>query len=309
MSDIKQREYYKIFTGTNQEDGYDKIHLGYEAETTEINFNRDQTTYFHMPFFASIQPLSASTLIADGAVPGPIPALADRVLKKLGNYGNTTPWGTASERSDGTWLCSWLYALSSESPVWKDRYYNPGRLAYWEALIGEANFTDYIKSENLYYDVDSTLTFEPGVLYQYFHQGEKAALDIVNTFAGEDKTRLKLDIEDWSCACPNVPEPVDKSIYNNNVVVSNFKNDWVVNLFDPGFLDRSSLSFNNTDFIDAKVIFNQTYNLEDEFTLSFWVNSPDWSQGTSTQLVGNLRKGGYGVFYNNLYYILFQNTI
>ena len=39
MSDIKQREYYKIFTGTNQEGGYDKIHLGYEAETTEINFN------------------------------------------------------------------------------------------------------------------------------------------------------------------------------------------------------------------------------------------------------------------------------
>jgi hypothetical protein len=302
MSDIKQREYYKIFTGTNQEGGYDKIHLGYEAETTEINFNRDQTTFFHMPFFASSQSIAESTLIADGAVPGPIPALADRVFKKLGNYGNTTPWGTASERSDGTWLCSWLYALSSEPPVWKDRYYNPGRLAYWEALAGEANFTDYIKNEELYYDIDSTLTFEPGVLYQYFHQGESTALDVIKTFAGEDKTRLKLDIEDWSCACPDDPEPVDKSIYDNKVIVSNFKNDWVVSLFDPGFLDRSSLSFNNTDFIDAKVIFNQSYNLEDEFTLSFWVYSPDWTQATSTQLVGNLRKGGYGIFYNNLYY-------
>lgn len=302
MSEIKQREYYKIFTGTNQEDGYDKIHLGYEADTTEIDFNKDQTTYFHMPFFASVQPLSASTLIADGAVPGPIPALADRICKKLGNYGNTSTWGSTLDKSDGTWLCSWLYAVSSEPPVWKDRYYNPGRLAYWEALIGEANFTDYVKTENLYYDIDSTLTFEPGVYYQYFHQGEKTAQDIVKTFSGEDKTKLRLDIEDWSCACPSDSEPVDKSIYNNNIVFSNFKNDWVVNLFDPGFLDRSSLSFNNTDFIDCKVIYDSSYNLEDEFTLTFWVNSPDWNQATSTQLVGNLRKGGYGIFYNNLYY-------
>jgi hypothetical protein len=312
MSDLQQRKYYKLFTGTNQAEGYDKIHLGYEADTTEIILKKDQTTFFHMPFFADTQPLSASSLIADGAIPGPIPALADRVYKKLGNYGNSTPWGTASERSDGQWLCSWLYALSSEPPVWLDRYYNPGRLAYKEALEGTAKFTDYITADPIYFDTPSTMTFEAGVLYQYFHQGEQTALKNIETFAGLDKTRLKLNIDDWSCMCPDNPEPADKSIYNNTIVIENFTLDWVVSLFDPGYQDRSSLSFNNTDFINAYVIYDSSYTLENEFTTSFWVNHPNWSQATSTQLLGNLRSGGYGVFYNNLnynpYFAITENT-
>ena len=134
MSDIQQRDYYKIFTGTNQADGYDKIHLGYEAQTNEVILKKDTTTFFHVPFFSNIQSLYDSSLVADGATPGPIPAQADRIFKKLGGYGNSTPWGTPTGITDGTWLCSWLYAVSSEPPQWMDRYYNPGRLAYEEAL-------------------------------------------------------------------------------------------------------------------------------------------------------------------------------
>jgi hypothetical protein len=302
MSNLEQRKYYKLFTGTNQADGHDKIQLGYEADTTEIILKKDKTTYFHMPFFAEPQNLPESTLIADGAIPGPIPALADRIYKKLGNYGNTTPWGTPSERSDGQWLCSWLYAVSSEPPQWLDRYYDPGRLAYKEALEGDANFTDYIKQDPIYYDIPTTVILEPGVLYQYFHQGEQTALKNIQTFAGLDKDRLRLDIEDWSCVCPDNSTPIDNSIYNNIVTINNFKNEWVVNLFDPGYQDRNSLSFNNKDFINCYVVYNDTYNLPDEFTVSFWMNNPDWSNATPTQLVGNLQKGGYGVFYNNLKY-------
>ena len=301
MSDLQQRKYYKLFTGTNQSEGHDKIHFGYEADTTEITLKKDQTTYFHMPFFADTQNLSASSLIADGGTPGPIPALSDRILKKLGNYGNTTPWGNPSERSDGQWLCSWLYALSSEPPVWLDRYYNPGRLAYVEALEGRANFTDYIKADPLYYDVPSTMTFEAGVLYQYFHHGEQTAIKNITTFSGPSANRLRLDIEDWSCMCPDNIGPIDRSIYNNTVKIENFKNEWVVSLYDPGYQDRNSLSFNNNNFINCYVNYADAYTLTNEFTTSFWINHPNWSQATSTQLLGNLRNGGYGVFYNNLY--------
>ena len=305
MSNLEQRNYYKIFTGTNQADGYDKVHFGYEADTTEITLKKDQTTFFHMPFFAEPQTLIDSTLIADGATPGPIPALADRVYKKLGNYGNTTPWGTPSERSDGQWLCSWLYAVSSEPPQWLDRYYDPGRLAYKEALEGTANFTDYIKTDSIYFDVPSSLVFENGVLYKYFHQGEETAVNNIQTFSGPDKKRLRLNVENWST-------PIDSSVYNNTVTLDNFKNEWVVNLFDPGFRDRSSLSFYNKDFINCYITYNDSFNLENEFTVSFWVNNHDWSNATSTQLIGNLSKGGYGVFYNNLsynpYYIIPENT-
>jgi len=303
MSELNQRDYYKIFTGTNQSDGYDKIHLGYNAETSEIILSKDNTTYFHMPFFAEIQSIHNSSLIADGAIPGPIPALSDRIYKKLGNYGDSTPWGTSTdERVDGTWLCTWLYAEESEPPVWMDRFYDPGRLAYAEALEGLANFNDYIESSSIYYDVSSSLTLEPGVLYKYFHQGESTALKYVETFSGTDKKRLRLDVEDWSCLCPDKSEPVDKSIYNNTITIDGFKNEWIANPFDPGYRDRNALSFVNNDFINCQVLYDSSYNLNNEFTLSFWVNNPDWSQATSTQLVGNLRLGGYGVFYNNLNY-------
>jgi len=306
MDNIEQRNYYKIFTGTNQSEGYDKIHLGYEAETTEIKLPKDTVTYFHVPFFADSQNIQDSTLIADGASPGPIPALADRIYKKLGDYGERTPWGTTTDRADGTWLCSWLYAVSSEPPQWLDRYYNPGRLAYTEALEGRANFTDYLKNDPIYYDIPSTLTLEPGVLYQYFHQGEKTAINYLQTFAGDNKDRLRLDIDDWSAT------PLDQSIYNNSTTITNFNTQWVKTINDPGYTDRNVLNFDNTDFINCKVLYSDSYNLQNEFTLSFWIYHEDWSQATSTQLVGNLQKGGYGIFYNNLYdnpfFVVPENT-
>jgi hypothetical protein len=312
MSDLKQRNYYKIFTGTNQESGYDKIHLGYEANTTEVVFKKDQSTYFHIPYFANTQTIQDSTLIADGATPGPIPALADRIYKKLGGYGNTTPMGNTVDQNDGTWLCTWLYAISSEPPQWVDRYYNTGRLAYEEALEGKANFDDFYKNDPIYYDVPSVMTFESGVLYQYLHQGENTIKEIVNTFAGNDKSRLKLNLEDWSCMCINNPHPIDSSIYNNAVEIKNFKEDWIVSLLDPGFQDRNSLSFNNNDFVECKILYNENFYTKNEFTISFWVNHDNWSNATSTQLAGNLRDGGYGVFYNNLnqnpFFIIPENT-
>jgi hypothetical protein len=312
MSDFEQRKYYKLFTGANQESGYDKIHLGYEAETTEITLKKDTITYFHVPFFAEPQTLLQSTLVADGATPGPIPALADRIYKKLGNYGNTTPWGTPSERHDGQWLCSWLYAVSSEPPKWLDRYYDPGRLAYKEALEGRAEFTDYIKQDFIYYDIPSSVILEPRVLYHYFHQGEQTAFKNIQTFAGPNKERLRLDVEDWSCMCPDNIKPIDNSIYNNNITIDNFKNEWIVSLFDPGYQDRNSLSFNNKNFINCYVTYNEVYNLVNEFTTSFWVNNTDWLNATSTQLIGNLQKGGYGILYNNLnynpFYAIPENT-
>jgi hypothetical protein len=295
MSKIQQRKYYRLYTGTNQEEGYDKIHLGYEAKTTEIIFAKDNATTFHVPFFASPQPLNESTLGSDGAFSGPIPALADRIYKKIGNYGNSTPWGTPTGNKDGVWLCSWYYSVSSEEPQWLDRYYNPGRLAYEEALEGRANFTDYIKNDPLYYDIPSALILEPGVMYQYYHHGENSIKNIVNTFSGNKNDRLKLYIDDWE-------NYSDKSLYQNKIVIDNFKPEWSIDLKDPGYIDRSILSFNNTDFINSRVLYNQNYNFENEFSLSFWVNNENWSNATSTQLVGNLQKGGYGVFYNNLDY-------
>lgn len=296
MSDLKQRTYYKIFTGSNQTDGLDKIHLGFEGNTSEITFKKDNTTYFHIPFFAQTQLLTNSTLIADGAISGPIPAMADRIYKKQANYGKNTPWGSTTQIKDGTWLCSWLYAIPGQQPQWLDRYYDPGRLSIDEALDLNANILDYISHDPVYYDTTSQMTLEPGVWYQYFHQGELTNQNIVSTYGGVSSDKIKLNIDDWSAT------PLDKSIYNNTTTIHDFQPSWVKNVYDPGYLDRNVLDFNNNSFIDCRVIYNNSYNLLNEFTISFWLYNDNWQDATGTQLVGNLSRGGYGVFYDNLKY-------
>lgn len=306
MSDLQQRNYYKIFTGTNQTKGYDKLHLGYEATTTEITLKKDDTTFFHVPFFANSQTLSDSNLIGDGAVFGAIPALADRIFKKQADYANTTPWGKSTIQ-DGTWLCSWLYGdeNSGISPTWYDRYYNPGAIDYTTAL--QQGISIYNNNDPIYIDIPSQLTLEPGVLYQYYHNGEQSAQQAVKTFAGDDNSRLRLSIDNWSSTT------VDTSIYNNTVTINNFQNNWTIAPFsDPGYTDRNVLTFDNSDFINAKIDYNDSYALLNEFTLTFWVYNKSWKNATSTQLIGNYNRGGYGVFYNNLnynpYYVIPENT-
>lgn len=296
MLDSIQRNYYKIFTGTNQEQGYDKIHLGYESTNSELILKKDETTYFHVPYFAESQLVSDSTLIENGAVAGPIPAMSDRILKKQANYGNSSPWGTTSDEIDGTWFCTWLYGVSGNHPIWVDRYYNPQYFTHSQLLTSVPNILNKKEYQNsvLYYDVSSNLILEPGVLYQYFHIGEKTAKNIIDSFAGNEQKNLRLNIENWSNST------TDQSIYNNTIVFEKFDNNWIKNIQTSNYQDRNVLSFDNTNFIDCKVIYNDSYNVKNEFTLNFWINHKNWSEATSTQLVGNLKRGGYGIFYDNL---------
>lgn len=299
MSNLKQREYYKIFSGPNKSTDTDKIYLGYQSTTTEIILRKDNTTFFHIPFFASPLPLTQSSLIADGAIPGPIPAMADRIQQKQADYFYNTPWGNPVGNLDGTWLCSWLYSLSGEPPRWFDRYYNPGRLADQEALQAGFNTGEYVKNDPAYVDVPSTIILTPGTYFQYYHCGDKTAQDILDTFSGNNKSNLRLSVQDWS------EEFKDESIYGNRGIIRNFKSDWSLDLKEPDVRDRNALNFKNTDFIDTRVIYNSSYNLQNEFTLNFWVRNDDWTDVPGTQLVGNYGNGGFGAFYNNLKYFPF----
>jgi hypothetical protein len=307
MFEKQQRKYYKIFTGTNQEEGYDKIHLGYEAETFEIVFKKDNTTFFHVPYFSTIQNILTSSLVSEGVTAGPIPALSDRIFKKKRNYGNTTPYGSTKDPDlDGTWFCTWLCEISAGNFVWMDRYYNPNTYTFTEEDLYELEplVINYSEYKNLsavftdlknYYDIPSSLTLEPEVFYQYFRQGEKTSQELVTTFSGNDKDRLKLNIEEWSL------NTQDTSIYNNSIVFDKFNTEWVKTIESPSYQDRSFLSFDHTDFINCQVIYNGSYNSSEEFTVNFWTSHPNWSDATSSQLLGNIKRGGYGVFYNSLH--------
>jgi hypothetical protein len=299
MNDIRQRNYYKLFTGTNESNGHNKIHLGYTSSVSEIVFKKDKGTLFHIPFFTTSQNVSSGELAGAGAVPGPIPAMADRICKKQGNYGNTTPWGTTTDVPNGTWLCSWLYSLSGESPIWLDRFYNPGKITYGNALLGEPDYESYTNNDPVFEDVPSSIILEPGVLYEYYHCGEKTAQQIVETFAGPELSSLKLDIQTWS------ETPTDESIYKNSSLITNFKPEWGPDLKETDVINRNILNFKNTDFIDARVSYSSVYNSENEFTINFWVQNDNWNTATGSQLIGNLNYGGYSISYNNLKYYPF----
>ena len=287
-----QRDYYKIFTGTNQSEGYEKINLGYEAKTREIILERDKMTYFHVPYFTDSILLSASRLIQEGAIAGPIPAMSDRIYKKQASYTDTTHWGP-SITENGTWLCSWLYAETpQQAPMWYDRYYSPGYIDNTAALAGGLQL--YVKTNPAYIDIPSALTLDPGGWYKYFHIGEKTSYDLLQTLSGLSGDSLRLRVDDWSL----LPKDGSK-YYNNTIKIDNFKDTWNKQTSIPELIDKSVLNFNNSDFINAYVTYSSSYNLQNEFSLSFWVYNDNWLNVPSTQLIGNLDIDGYGVYIDN----------
>jgi hypothetical protein len=300
MNNLHQRSYNRIFSGTNQSDGYDNIHLGYQASTAEIIFKKDTSTYFHIPFFTNVTYLTASTLLANGAVPGPIPAMSDRIFKKQGNYGTHTNWGYNTGVQDGTWLCSWFCSITGEEGRWLDRYYDPAIITYEQALQGQTSFTvPYTAHNPAFADLPSRMTLEPTVLYQYYRVGEQTCQSIIDTFAGDDKSKLTLFIKDYGATL------TDGSIYSNRGIIDGFKSIWTSYETNNNYVSGNYLDFNNTDFINTRVYYNNSYNSVDEFTLNTFIRHKDWSTATSSQIVGNYFESGYGIFYNNLKYYPF----
>ena len=278
---LQQREYYKIFSGHNQTDGYDKIHLGYEAGTSETVFAKDQQTYFHYPSFSSKLLISDSNLINSGATSGPIPAGADRVYKFEGGYGKSSPYGYTSDPVSGTWLCTWLYSNNGSTPIWMDRYYDQGQVSSDAALFGGINYGGF------FIDIPSRLSFEPGVLYSYFHIGEAFISSFIDTFAGDNLNRLKLNIKNWS------EYPKDISIFNNTVSITPFTDVLISN---------GNLDFDNNEYAEIMVNISKSLSGFDEFTLGCDIMHNDYLESSYSQILGNYRpKGGAGIFYDNLH--------
>jgi hypothetical protein len=174
MDQIHTRDYYKIFTGSNKENGSENIFLTYEAEVSELVFPADQTTYFHFPFYSQSTPIQTSGLIEAGAIGGLNPYNSDRVFKKQANYEQTSSWGNSLNKRDGEWACSWLYLSAVDAkPVWMDRYFLPGQATYQDALTinlqSRFKYTTHIPA---IYDIPSQLTFDPGVWYSFYHIGK-----------------------------------------------------------------------------------------------------------------------------------------
>jgi hypothetical protein len=282
-----RRLYWQIHTGTNQENGYDHIYLGYTSNTDKFTIQPDRETSFQYPPAAQRVPLSSSNLIQNGAIAAEHPLTSDRIYVLSQNYNNTIPFNIQPPsllRETGTWLCSWLKQTGNEK-IWMDRYYNAAYYSLDKALSAESmSFNHRIDLSKPYvFDVPSTIVMEPGVHYKYFRQGRKSASDFLEylDFSGENNLGSKiLHINNWSTS-----PLLDSSPYSNNGLLINR----VANR-------RDYFEFNGSNHIvfPAKSQLQETQKL----TVSMWLNPSDWKNINGWQILGNYYNGGWGLVNN-----------
>ncbi len=289
---IKRREYSKIFSGTHQDRGYENIFLSFSASTREILFQPDQVTYFHYSNFAPTIDIHQADLSEDGAIAGTTPSRSDRIYKKLADYNKYTGWGNPSIQT-GTWLCAWLSGNADNMPIWYDRYFDPGQTTTAIALTSVddmfvfssndefLNFNDYSVTP-IIYDVQSTLTFEPGSLYMYYHFGDSANETIVNSLSGN----VQLDIRDWV---------TDLSLNDSKGYLTSQGSILPDTIIERDAIALSLSGLPNGEF---KIPFSTSYNPTDEITVSCWVKAADWINIQGNQIFGRSFRGGWGLSFD-----------
>lgn len=285
--DVNLREYKALFTGSNQALGNDNVTLGYESYTTDIVIKADKVTYFHVPqtIYPFIQlNVNDSGLIQAGAIAGDHPIKADKIFKKQANARTTSPFGAASDESNGSFLCSWLSGSADLTvpPTWVDRYYNPSRVSYITALTsrslkavtyttvfeGYVNAAGMVSSTDEVFDVPSNLTFEPGVYYAYYHYGNTGVSNYIKTltpYLVEQDFPKYLNIDGSSAITDQV--------------------------------QGSEYSFNGSTY----AVTNSLTGIQDsnQFTICFDMFNQDWSKPFGYQILGNLINDGFGIFNQN----------
>jgi hypothetical protein len=289
-SPIENRNYKRLFTGSNQKHGNDNITLGYESYTTDIVLPADNITYFHIPYnfypFVQIN-INDSGLIEAGSIAGDHPLKSDKVFKKLVNAEYTSPFGTVTDEADGYFLCSWLSGNwdTNTKPVWMDRYYNPSKVSFFNALTSNPfqAITYTTQSECLFasvenilgkvdvFDKPSDLVFEPSAYYAYHHYGKSSVDKYINS------------LSIYSIAN-------NFKLYNNSdftpVIISNYVPAGSAYEFDGNrYAITESLSAIQDD---------------GQFTLSFWGSNDDWTIPFAEQIIGNYSSDGFGIFNQNI---------
>ena len=279
------RSYKKLFTGLNEDGGYENIFLTYNSSTLEQTFLPDNDNYFHYPYGSPIVQLSASLLTESGSYGDFTPARSDRVFKKQANYAKNTNWGTSSI-DRGVYFCSWLSASNfTSTPVWMDRFYDPAYLNinYPDLSLSGVLVDSSNNWPNIIWDKPSTLTFEPGVLYYYHRKGELENDQLITQFPG-----LLYHVNDWKGTLTNA---------TNNAVIGGIDSFSVAltgqdqGTRGPYFKPTNTYGYLNTTISDFD---NNTGN-----TFSFFLYQNDWTNIVGDQIIGNHFNGGIGLFNSN----------
>jgi hypothetical protein len=287
LSPAIRRVYNKIYTGTNQSKGYDKVYLGYNADTKEYHFKVNQETPFYYPSVCNKVTLQNSGLIEDGATAGELPFTSDRISVYRKNYEEYIPGQpqpASIKKYDNVWLCSWLSGSNFGNKIWLDRYYNAAYYTLDQAMTAKSvvyNPSLY-KDKPFTYDVPSTMILEPGVLYKYFKTGQDSSKAFITHF-DEDKNKPNgaklLSITNWTSSVL-----IDDSKYHNNGIIlfnnpENLKgNYWIMD------------GTNHAAFPSKTSLLERS-----KLTVSMWLNVDDWNNIYGNQIFGNYYDSGFGL--------------
>jgi hypothetical protein len=281
------RIYDRIFSGTNQKEGHSNVYLGYTANSTEIVFEKDKETLFSFAPTSFRTPLSSSGLIEDGAIPGHLPYVADRIFLRQIDYSffdTNIPQPPSITKNTNTWLCSWLSGSNGGQSAWVDRFYNAAYYTSNQALSAEVfAYNDRLQpSKNYIFDVPSTMYLEPGAFYRYHHGGIKTSQNYLpfldNTINSPLGSKV-LHISSW-----NTDPLTDNSLYANNGLIYSEDNKIQSNTFWD--LNGST----HAVFPSKKTLLD-----EHQFTTSLWLNVKDWTNIIGNQIFGNYYNSGYGL--------------
>lgn len=308
--DVVQRNYTNILSKQNSELFEGDFQLNYNYYTQEFLFLPDVATKFTLPetlFPYSVINIDNSNLVNVGAYGGLTPLFSDKVVKHLNPNINTVNYNEAN----GIYLYTWLYTdVQQLTSYWLDRYYYPKKTSINAAYSGNNNQiftyqselstflnTNYPANDYTYYDIRSSLTFEPSASYFYSRIGNKYINKVVDqlqqaisgveefntdnvaqgltntlTFAKDKYGVFKLspDLNNSFTISFNLVSEDVENINSNLIVGNNFDEGISLykggakNIFTPGYLINS---LTGIDFFNVSN--ENTYNLN----LSSFTNS------------------------------------
>lgn len=274
---VVQRKYTTILSKQNSETYNGDLQLNYNYYTKDYNFVADKTTKFVMPEtlypYKSIN-IDDSGLVNNGSYGGLTPVFSDKVYKDLNSNTNVVNYNEAN----GSYLCTWLYTDTAQlTSYWVDRYYFPKRITTNVAFSGTPNQiytytnavstylnSNYPNSIVNYYDLRSSLTFEPSSTYLYSRIGNKYINKVVDTYPVAANTFTTYRFNSYETS-------------NNDSIT----------------FDKNYGSFNLTPT-----------NNDNSFTLSFDLITPNLSSINCSVIIGNNFDEGITIYkggVNNIY--------
>jgi len=286
LNSVTQRNYTTITSKQNSEKYNGNLQLNYNYYTKNYTLLPDVATKITMP--ETLYPYSSiniddSGLTNNGAYGGQSPVFADKIYKQLNGNQNYVNYN----EQNGTYLYSWLYTNTSQlTSYWLDRYYYPKKTSFNVAYSGTSNqifnynsalstflSINYPKNDFYYYDIRSSLTFEPSASYYYSRVGNKYIEKVIKTLPLYSDTFTKYEQDSFNTDSAN---SITFSTNYGSLIVPTSSNNSFTMSFD--------LQTKNLSSVNCNVLFGNNFDegvtlykggLNNIYTPGFFLTTPN----------------------------------